>query len=177
MNSKKDFINFTTNHSNSYLRYACESLQRNSCGLLLKTFLFFSLIFIFFSCAAQKLPVKDIPIERDGQVLAVVKAEIASTPEDRSAGLMYRKSLKDGSGMLFVFEKDQILSFWMKNTLIPLSIAYIASDGRIIDIKDMYPRNETSVTSSRSVRYALEVPQGWFSRAGVQAGDIVRVSN
>jgi uncharacterized membrane protein (UPF0127 family) len=63
----------------------------------------------------------------------------------------------------------------MKNTLIPLSIAYITSDGRITEIRDMYPLDENSVHSSRSVRYALEVPQGWFARAGIRAGDVVRI--
>jgi uncharacterized membrane protein (UPF0127 family) len=77
--------------------------------------------------------------------------------------------------MLFVFERDQQLSFWMKNTLIPLSIAYIASDGRITEIRDMYPHDENSVHSSRSVRYALEVPQGCFGRAGIRPGDVVRI--
>jgi uncharacterized membrane protein (UPF0127 family) len=129
------------------------------------------------SCSPQKLTVREIPIERDGQSIAVVKAEIAVTQEERAKGLMYRKNLPDGEGMLFIFERDEVLSFWMKNTTIPLSIAYIASDGRIIDVKDMYPLDLNSVSSSRSVRYALEVPQGWFSRAGIRTGDIVRVSN
>jgi uncharacterized membrane protein (UPF0127 family) len=104
-----------------------------------------------------------------------VKAEIARTDEERNTGLMYRKKLPDGEGMLFVYERDQIMSFWMKNTYIPLSIAFITSDGRIIEIKDMYPHDETSVLSSRSARYALEVPQNWFSRVGVQLGDILKI--
>jgi uncharacterized membrane protein (UPF0127 family) len=99
-----------------------------------------------------------------------VKAEIARTGAERAQGLMYRKELEDGSGMLFVFDRDEILSFWMKNTLIPLSIAYIASDGRIVEIYDMEPGNLNPVKSSRSVRYALEVPQGWFARAGIGPG-------
>ena len=116
---------------------------------------------------------QEITIERDGLVIAVVKAEIANTDETRQRGLMFRQTLPDGEGMFFIFEKDEILRFWMKNTFIPLSIAYISSEGRIIDIKDMFPHDETSVTSSRSVRYALEVPQGWFDRVGVRIGDIV----
>lgn len=132
-------------------------------------FLFFSGIV---SCASEKLPVREIPIEREGQVVAKVKAEIAQTQDERSKGLMFRKKLADGDGMLFVFEKDEVLSFWMKNTNIPLSIAYISSDGRIIEIKNMYPNDENPVTSSRSVRYALEVPKDWFTRAGVKTGDI-----
>ena len=120
---------------------------------------------------------REIAIERDGQVIAVVKVEIAAEPEERNQGLMYRQKLPDGEGMLFIFDYDQILSFWMKNTYIPLSIAFITFDGRIIDILDMYPHDLNSVMSSRSARYALEVPQGWFLRAGVRLGDIVKVDN
>ena len=141
-------------------------------------FLFSFFLFLFFalvSCAGQQLPVRELAIERDGQVVAVVRAEIAQTPEERSRGLMFRKNLPDGEGMLFVFDRDEILSFWMRNTYIPLSIAFIFSDGRIFEIRDMHPHDETSVRSSRSGRYALEVPQGWFSRAGVQVGDVIRI--
>ena len=127
------------------------------------------------SCTSQKLPVQEIPIERDGAVLAVIKAEIARTDDERNKGLMYRKKLKDGTGMLFIYDKDDIISFWMKNTLIPLSIAFITSEGRIIEIKDMYPGDLKSVASGRAVRYALEAPQGWFARAGVETGDIARI--
>ena len=108
------------------------------------------------NCTTQTLPVREIIIERDGQVITVLNAEIADTHETRQLGLMFRQSLPDGEGMFFVFETDQILSFWMKNTYIPLSIAYISFDGRIIDIKDMFPHDETPVVSSRSVRYALQ---------------------
>ena len=140
-----------------------------------KLLLFLFILYCGISCSSQKLPVRDLPIERNGQEIAFVKAEIAQTQEERNMGLMYRKKLPDGEGMLFVFERDEVLSFWMKNTFIPLSIAFIASDGKIVDIKDMYPHDENSVFSSRSVRYALEVPRGWFSRAGIQSGDIVRI--
>jgi len=133
------------------------------------------ILILLTSCSSNKLAVKEIVIERSGQVVAVVKAEIAVTQEERSQGLMYRKKLPDGEGMFFILDKDEVISFWMKNTYIPLSIAYITYDGRIIDIKDMYPHDKNPVTSSRSVRYALEVPQGWFSRAGVQEGDIVKI--
>jgi uncharacterized protein len=127
------------------------------------------------ACSRNKLPTKEITIERSDKSIAFIKAEIAATREERNTGLMFRKKLPDGEGMLFVFESDQILSFWMKNTSIPLSIAYIAHDGKIIDIKDMTPHDTSSVISSRSARYALEVPQGWFSRAGVRTGDIVKI--
>ena len=140
-----------------------------------KLLLFLFILYCGISCSSQKLPVQDLTIERNGQEIAFVKAEIAQTQEERNQGLMYRKKLPDGEGMLFIFERDEVLSFWMKNTLIPLSIAFIASDGRIIDIKDMYPHDENCVFSSRSVRYALEVPQGWFSRAGIQSGDVIKI--
>jgi len=140
----------------------------------------FSFLFSFFffsgfaACAPQKLKTTVLSIERDGVQVAEITVEIAKTDEERAKGLMHRKKLADGEGMIFVFDRDQQLSFWMKNTLIPLSIAFIASDGHIVEIKDMQPNDLSSVRSSRSVRYALEVPQGWFGRAGIQAGDVVK---
>jgi len=143
--------------------------------------IWFIILFSFFSminsCSARKLPAREISIEREGQVIAVLKAEIAETSEEHEKGLMYRDKLPDGEGMFFIYDRDRVLSFWMKNTYIPLSIAFISYDGRIIDIKDMYPNDETAVSSSRSVRYALEVPQGWFLRVGVREGDIVVAGN
>ena len=137
------------------------------------SYLIFFVLFLaaFSSCSGlEKFEKQEISIEgRGGRVN--ITAEMAITDAQRAQGLMYRKDLKDGEGMLFIFEQDQILSFWMKNTLIPLSIAYIASDGRIIEIYDMEPGNLNPVYSSRSVRYALEVPQGWFGRAGLGPGD------
>ena len=128
----------------------------------------------FASCRRpQRLAVEELVIQRGGVTLAAVQAELAITNEERGRGLMHRQSLDDGKGMLFVFDRDQILSFWMKNTYIPLSIAFISSDGRIIEIRDMQPHDLSPVRSSRSVRYALEVPQGWFSRVGVYPGDVV----
>jgi uncharacterized membrane protein (UPF0127 family) len=123
---------------------------------------------------ALKFEMRNLSISRSGGGPVSMEAELARTDQERSRGLMHRKNLDDGKGMLFIFERDQIMSFWMKNTLIPLSIAFIASDGRIIEIKDMEPLNETPVRSSRSVRCALEVPQGWFSRAGIGIGDILQ---
>jgi len=123
------------------------------------------------SCSGlEKFEKQEIAIE-GGAGKVTLKAEIARTQAQHQQGLMYRKELKDGEGMLFIFEKDDVLSFWMKNTLVPLSVAYIASDGRILEIYNMEPGNLDPVNSSRSARYALEVPQGWFSRAGLAAGD------
>jgi hypothetical protein len=107
---------------------------------------------------------------------ALVLAELARTEAERERGLMFRTSLPEGTGMLFIFDRDDRLGFWMKNTKIPLSIAYVASDGTIRQISDMEPQSLATVPSERSVRYALEVPQGWFGRAGVKVGDKLELS-
>lgn len=140
--------------------------------------LIFSLLILsitsLLSCKTKaKLPVKDITITKaDGSTL-LVKAEMAVKAEERNFGFMERKNIPDGTGMMFVFERDQILSFWMKNTPHPLSIAYIDSKGRIRDIFDMTPFSEASIVSTVSVRYALEVPQGWYDKNGIKKGDRV----
>jgi len=143
--------------------------------LLLAPLLFFCLLFSA-ACQGKGLETRDLSIERAEGGPVLIRAEIARTPDEQQRGLMFRKSLADGRGMLFVFDREQILSFWMRNTLIPLSIAYIRSDGSILEIKDMIPLDENTVSSSRSVRYALEAPQGWFDRAGVKAGDRLLLS-
>jgi uncharacterized membrane protein (UPF0127 family) len=119
---------------------------------------------------------RELTIETTQGEVIPISVEIARTDQERSQGLMNRKSLADGKGMLFIFEKDQILSFWMKNTLIPLSIAFISSEGKILEIHDMEPGDMKALHSSRSARYALETPQSWFSRTGVAAGDILQVA-
>ncbi|MDR2477997.1 MAG: DUF192 domain-containing protein [Treponema sp.] len=139
----------------------------------LSGYLFLFVCVSFANCAPGKFETTEIRIERAAAAPVPLKVELARTPQERSQGLMRRGSLADGEGMLFIFERDEALSFWMKDTLIPLSIAFIASDGRITEIRDMRPRDLSAVRSSRSVRYALEVPQGWFTRAGVQTGDTV----
>lgn len=125
------------------------------------------------SCKSKKLPVTDITITRADGTTAIVKAEVAQKEEERNYGFMNRKNIPDGTGMLFVFEKEQILSFWMKNTPHPLSIAYIDSRGKIRNIYDMTPFSLTPIKSTSSVRYALEVPQGWFKENDIKIGDII----
>jgi|MDTB01.1.fsa_nt_gb tRNA nucleotidyltransferase/poly(A) polymerase/uncharacterized membrane protein (UPF0127 family) len=100
-------------------------------------------------------------------------AEIADSHETRSMGLMYRDELSESSGMLFVFENNQVQSFWMKNTKIPLSIAYVNELGEIVDIKDMVPHSMDSIRSTTPVVYALEMNRGWFSERGIKRGDTV----
>lgn len=102
-----------------------------------------------------------------------IRVELARSPAEQQRGLMFRKEIGKDRGMLFVFPEDQQLSFWMRNTLIPLSIAYISSSGRIEDIFDMEPLSEAPVKTSHWVRYALEVPQGYFRELGAEVGDLV----
>jgi uncharacterized membrane protein (UPF0127 family) len=138
------------------------------------------LFFIYFvltslNCMARSstFETTELTIETMDGHLVTISAEMARTKEEQSQGLMKRKRLPDGKGMIFIFEKDQILSFWMKDTLIPLSIAFISGDGKILEIYDMEPLNLTPIHSSRSARFALEVPQSWFSRAGISVGDSI----
>ncbi|MDR2150375.1 MAG: DUF192 domain-containing protein [Spirochaetaceae bacterium] len=137
-----------------------------------------SVVFAFFSTCilyncvaggAQTFEKKQYTLESAGKTIPI-NVEIARTEVQRAQGLMRRKVVPDGTGMLFIFERDQILSFWMENTLVPLSIAFISYDGRIVEIHDMKPLSRIQIQSSRSARYALEVPQGWFDRVGITVG-------
>jgi len=96
---------------------------------------------------------------------------VAITKEEQALGLMNRKELKLDEGMIFLYKEDRKLSFWMKNTLVPLSIAFISKDGTIKEIHHMKPESLTPVNSTHSVRYALELPQGSYARSGVTVGD------
>lgn len=103
-----------------------------------------------------------------------VTAEVAATPEERAQGLMNRFSLQPDNGMLFVFERPEPLAFWMKNTFIPLSIAFLAPDGKIINIEDMKPQSEDSHWSKGPALYALEMKKGWFAERGIGPGAMVK---
>jgi uncharacterized membrane protein (UPF0127 family) len=104
-----------------------------------------------------------------------VEVEIADDEAEQRRGLMERTELAENAGMLFVFDREAPRSFWMRNTLIPLSIAYIAADGRIVDIQDMQPLDETSHPSAEPAQYALEVNQGFFAERGIEVGDVVEI--
>lgn len=136
--------------------------------------LFCLLITFLCSCTNKsKLPKTDLTITRQDSSTISINVEIAKTPETRQHGYMERKVIPDGTGMIFVFESDQILAFYMKNTPHPLSIAYIDSHGKIRDIFDMKPYSLESIISTTSVRYALEVPQGWFDKNQIKKGDYI----
>ena len=100
----------------------------------------------------------------------VITAEVAATPNSRMVGLMMRDRLAPNHGMVFVFEDKSQHCFWMRNTLIPLSIAFIEDDGTIVHIADMAPKSDASTCPPRPIRYALEMDQGWFAKRGVSAG-------
>ena len=126
-------------------------------------------VFSTFSCSKNGiLQTQEIKINQ-----WKLTVEIADTPETQEKGLMGRESMAEDQGMLFVYDRDSRKSFWMKNTLIPLSIAYIAADGTIREIYDMEPLSTRIVDSRYSVRYALEVNQGAFQRHGIKEGDKV----
>lgn len=141
-------------------------------------FLILILAFSIFSSACSsksKLPVKKLVLVNSEGKKISVKAEIASTFKERQNGFMFRQKIPDGTGMLFIFEEEQVLDFWMKNTPHPLSIAYIDKNGRIRDILDMTPYSLENVTSSTKVLYALEVPQGWYGKVNVKVGDRLKL--
>jgi uncharacterized membrane protein (UPF0127 family) len=102
--------------------------------------------------------------------------EVAKTPEEMSQGLMGRKHLDKDAGMLFIFENEGYHAFWMKNTFIPLSVAFINKEGRIVKITNMKPLTLVSHAPPRPILYALEMNKGWFSSNGIKEGDTVRFS-
>ena len=99
-----------------------------------------------------------------------IRAQLAVTPQQRQIGLMFRASMPNHEGMLFVFEDASPQCFWMRNTLIPLSIAFLADDGTVVNLADMKPQSDDSHCSAKPVRYALEMNQGWFTKRGVKPG-------
>ncbi len=102
--------------------------------------------------------------------LHLIKAEVARTPQQVQTGMMFRREMGANEAMLFVFGDVAPRCFWMKNTLLPLSIAFIADNGEIVQINDMQPRDEASHCTKTAVRYALEMNQGWFAKRGVKPG-------
>lgn len=119
---------------------------------------------------AQQAPQPTLRTTKLTAGIHVITAEIASTPQSRMIGLMMRERLAPNHGMVFVFEDKSQHCFWMRNTLIPLSIAFIDDDGTVVSIADMSPKSEASTCPQRPVRYALEMDQGWFAKRGVTAG-------
>ena len=99
-----------------------------------------------------------------------IDAQVALSPQERQTGLMFRKEMPAQEGMLFVFEQPAMQCFWMRNTLLPLTAAFVADDGTIVNLADMKPQTEDSHCSAKPVRYVLEMNQGWFAKRGLKAG-------
>lgn len=162
---------FATSNYSTPCNEAGMVLNRNKSGrhrlrrLALLLFLFAA------SLLAPGLPVADplltYPIQIGEHRLRV---ELANTPDTREQGLMFRQHLAADSGMIFVFPRDQVVAMWMKNTHIPLSVAFVDKYGRIVNIEDMEPMSEQTHRSVRMVRFALETNQGWFKARGIKAG-------
>jgi len=119
-------------------------------------------------------PQIDLPRTAMGVGMYRIDAQVAATEPQRETGLMYRKDMPQHEGMLFVFERAGVQCFWMKNTLIPLTAAFVADDGAIVNLADMQPLDETSHCSAKPVRYVLEMNQGWFGQRHIKAGAKLR---
>ena len=131
--------------------------------------------FVAAGCTSSRRGGRSLP----GEILLLgikgrsIEAELANDNISRHTGLMYRKSMPENHGMLFVWPHSQMQAFWMKNTLLPLSIAFIDEKGTILQIEDMQPQDESMTRSKTMARYALEVHQGWFRKNGIQSGDSI----
>jgi uncharacterized protein len=121
------------------------------------------------SALAQDLPQK-LPMVSVSAGMHIIHAMLAQTPNERGIGLMHRKEMGANEGMLFVFEQPSTQCFWMKNTPLPLSAAFITDDGRIVNIEDMKPHSTDSHCSKEPVRFVLEMHQGWFAKKGLKPG-------
>jgi uncharacterized membrane protein (UPF0127 family) len=133
----------------------------------------FFLILVLFSFSCKSEVKSGLPTTRltiDGNNIA---AEVANTESTRMAGLMFRRDLGVDNGMLFVFPDAKLRAFWMKNTLIPLSIAFINDKGVIVNELEMPPQTEQTFMSDGPAQYALEMNAGWFTKRGIKPGDMV----
>jgi len=120
--------------------------------------------------AAVTSALAQMPVMTLGAGMHLIQAEVANTNESRMQGLMYRKSLGANNGMLFVFTEDERHCMWMKNTFVPLSVAFIDAKGRIVSIHDMEPQTENSHCATAPARFALEMNKGWFKSKGIAPG-------
>ena len=100
----------------------------------------------------------------------LIQAEVAATPAQREQGLMYREKMGPNEGMVFLFAEPVGICMWMKNTLIPLSVAFLDDEGKIVNIEDMAPQTTVSHCAKKNVRYALEMNQGWFKQKNIKPG-------
>ena len=125
---------------------------------------------VCFSVWAQSDPQMDLPHVTLQAGMYRIDAQVAMNERQREIGLMFRTEMPQPEGMLFVFEQPAVQCFWMKNTVLPLTAAFVAEDGRIVNLADMKPQTTNSHCSSEPVRFVLEMNQGWFARKGIKAG-------
>ncbi len=119
-------------------------------------------------------PQMQLPRVELGAGMHLIQAQVAATPQQRSVGLMWRRDMPPNEGMLFVFERPEVQCFWMKNTLLPLSAAFVDDTGLIVNLADMKPQTTDSHCSQKPVRFVLEMHRGWFAKRGLQAGTQLR---
>ena len=129
-----------------------------------------SLVTLCASAAANEGPQLELPRAKLSAGVYQISAQVAQTPNQRSTGLMFRKEMPQAEGMLFVFEQAGMQCFWMKNTLLPLTAAFVADNGEIVNLVDMQPHSEAPHCSTKPVRYVLEMNQGWFAKKSIKAG-------
>ena len=122
------------------------------------------------TASAQDTPQTTLPRIKLQAGMYQLDVQVAQTPEQRSIGLMFRAEMPTHEGMLFVFEQPSVQCFWMKNTLLPLTAAFVADDGTIVNLEDMKPQTTDSHCSTKPVRFVLEMNQGWFAKKGLKAG-------
>jgi uncharacterized protein len=140
------------------------AMKTISAALLLASY------FLVGSAHAQDAPQMDLQRVKITAGMHQLSAQVAQTPEQRQIGLMFRKEMPQAEGMLFVFEQPSQQCFWMKNTILPLTAAFVADDGTIVNLEDMKPQTTDSHCSQKPVRYVLEMNQGWFAKKGLKAG-------
>jgi uncharacterized membrane protein (UPF0127 family) len=121
-------------------------------------------------CLAQNAPQMNLARVKLSAGMHLIDAQVAATPSQREIGLMFRKEMRPSEGMLFVFDEAAQQCFWMKNTLLPLTAAFVADDGTIVNLADMKPQSTDSHCSAKPVRFVLEMNQGWFAKKGLKAG-------
>jgi len=119
---------------------------------------------------SQEQPQLNLPRMPLTAGMHLIDAQVAQTPEQRQIGLMHRREMPVTEGMLFVFEQPATQCFWMKNTLLPLTAAFVADDGRVVNLADMKPQTLESHCSTEPVRFVLEMNHGWFAKRGIKAG-------
>lgn len=146
--------------------------ERQKKLLPLLAFFLLLLLFVVTAASSQNIDKKFIDLKIKNKK---IKVEVVRTDQEKAKGLMFRENLEKDEGMIFVYGREEYLSFWMKNTRIPLSIAFLDKTGKIVDIQDMTPFSLQSHVSAFPAQYALEVNQGWFKQNGISVGQEIKL--